>query len=269
MASKAPAVSGLRPAAAWPAARAPGALRALVVKELKLKYKRSALGFLWSLLTPVALMCVYLFVFGRVFDAPQSDYGLFLLCGLVPWHFFSVATMAATTSLVAESGFIRRIHFPRILVPASTVAANLVHLVVALACLMVVLVVTGRAPWLDLHWLVLAVAMETALCLGVAFALSVWNVRLRDIGQLMAIFVVVLFFATPVVYELSQVPDGYRPLVLANPLTMIMETYRTALFERPGPPAGELLLAVGEIVLILGLGYLAFARRSRELVKDL
>jgi ABC-type polysaccharide/polyol phosphate export permease len=154
-------------------------------------------------------------------------------------------------------------------VPASTVAANLVHLVVALACLMVVLVVTGRAPWLDLHWLVLAVAMETALCLGVAFALSVWNVRLRDIGQLMAIFVVVLFFATPVVYELSQVPDGYRPLVLANPLTMIMETYRTALFERPGPPAGELLLAVGEIVLILGLGYLAFARRSRELVKDL
>lgn len=262
-------VHALRESSSWPLAGAPDALRELVRKDLKLKYKRSVLGFLWSLLTPVALMCIYLFVFGRVFDAPQRDYALFLLCGLVPWHFFSLGLLAATNSILVESALIRRINFPRALVPAASVLANLIHFLVALACLLVLVAAMGRSPWLELHWLGLAVVLETALCLGVGLALSVWNVRLRDIGQLMAIFVVVLFFATPVVYELSQVPDAYRPLSLANPLTMIMETYRSALFEGPGPETGPLLISIGETALLLTFGYWLFSRRSPELVKEL
>lgn len=163
----------LRESTSWPLGAAPEALRELVRKELKLKYKRSLLGFLWSLVTPVVLMCVYLFVFGQVFEAPQRDYALFLLCGLVPWHFFSLGLMAATNSLLLERALIRRINFPRALVPAASVLANLVHFLVALACLLVLVVVTGRSPWLGLHWLALAVALETALCIGAGLALSV------------------------------------------------------------------------------------------------
>jgi ABC-2 type transport system permease protein len=263
------AVSQLRASTAWPPAGVPGALRELVAKDLKLKYKRSVLGFLWSLLTPLALMGVYLFVFGRVFDAPQTDFGLFLICGLVPWHFFTLAVTGATNSLLVEGQLIGRINFPRLLVPVSTVAANMAHFMVALACLVVAVSVAGRAPWVGAHWLVLAVVLETALCLGLGLALSVWNVRLRDIGQLISIFAVLLFFATPVVYELSQVPEGYRPLVLANPLTMIMEAYRAALFEGPRPDLGPMLLSIGETALVLALGWWAFSRRAPELAKDL
>ena len=95
-------VPSLRAPGVWPLRSAPAALRELVLKELKLKYKRSLLGFLWSLLTPLALMVVYLFVFEPVFDAPQSDFALFLLCGLVPWHYFNLALIAATNSVVGE-----------------------------------------------------------------------------------------------------------------------------------------------------------------------
>ena len=240
-----------------------------MLKELKLKYKRSLLGFLWSLLTPVALMVVYLFVFGRVFDAPQSDFALFLLCGLVPWHYLNLALIAATNSLVGERHLISRIGFPRFLVPVSSVMANLAHFLVALSGLLIAVVAAGRQPWLELHWLAVAIVLETTLCLGLTLALSVWNVRLRDVGQLMSIFAIVLFFATPVVYELSQVPDAYRPLALANPLTMIMESYRAALFEGALPEAAPMLLCVGEIAAVLALGCWSFSRRAANLAKEL
>ena len=262
-------VPPLRASAVWPLTGAPDALRELVRKELKIKYKRSLLGFLWSLLTPVALMAVYLFVFGRVFDAPQSDFALFLLCGLVPWHFFNLALIGATNSVLAERHLIRRINFPRFLVPVSSVVANLAHFTVALVGLLIAVTAAGRAPWLHVHWLALAVVLETAFCLGLTLALSVWNVRLRDVGQLMSIFALVAFFATPVVYELSQVPDAYRPLALANPLTMIMESYRAALYEGPVPDMGPMMLSVGEIALVLAFGCWAFSRRSPNLPKEL
>ena len=259
----------LAPPGDWSLAAAWEALEVLVVRYLKLKYKRSVLGFLWSLLTPLALMGIYLFVFGRVFDAPQRDFGLFLLAGLVPWQFFNVAVLGGTFCLVGERELLRRLNFPPVLVPFSAVLAHLLHLFIALACLVVVVALAGRAEWSNLGWLVLAVTLQTALCLGLALALSIWNVRLRDVGYLMPPFLVVLFFATPVVYELSQVPDAYRALTLSNPLSMIMEAYRAALLGGPEPAAGHMLLSAGETALVAGLGYAIFTRSSRGLPKEL
>jgi ABC-type polysaccharide/polyol phosphate export permease len=243
-------------------------LRALVIKELKVKYKRSILGFLWSLVTPVALVAVYLFVFGQIYRVGPDDFGLFLLSGLLPWHYFNMGLVAATNSLVDNAPLIRKVYFPRILIPVSSVVANLVTFLVGLGMLSIVAVLSGRSVWPHLHWLILAVGLETALCAGAAMALSIWNVYLRDIRQLISILLLVLFFMTPIVYELSFVPARFRPLLSLNPLSAIMAAYRSALFYGSDPDLGLVGIGAAVTLLILGFGWAVFRRQSPLLAKE-
>lgn len=244
-------------------------LRALVAKELKVKYKRSVLGFAWSLVTPLALSAIYLFVFVHVYQVPRKDFVLFLLVGLLPWNYFNLSILSATTSLVDNGSLIRKVYFPRFLLPSSNVLANLINFLAGMGILIVLLIFAGRPVWISLHWLVAAVVVETILCLGVALLLSITNVHFRDIGQLISILVLVLFFATPIVYDLSDIDrEMFRTILLANPLTGIMQTYRSSLYEPSVPNLSYFGLAVAESLLIFGLGALVFRRFSREVAKE-
>jgi lipopolysaccharide transport system permease protein len=243
-------------------------LRALVLKELKVKYKRSLLGFFWSLVTPIALTGVYLFVFIYVYKVPQKDFILFLLSGLLPWNFFNMSLLSATNSIVENGPIIRKLYFPRLLVPLSAVFANLITLLFAMGLFSVVLMLTGRPLWTHLHLLVLAIVLETLLVSGLALSLSVWNVYLRDIQQLISIVITVVFFATPVVYDLSRVPSRFKPFILANPMAAILELFRAALFTGRMPSASVVLLGIGEIVGLMALGLIVFQRLGPHLAKE-
>lgn len=243
-------------------------LRALVQKELKVKYKRSVLGLVWSLVTPLALTGVYLFVFVYVYKDPREDRILFLLSGMFPWHFFNLSLLAATNSLVENGPLIRKVYFPRLLIPVSTVTANLVNFLIGLGLLLVLLVASGREIWLQFHWLVAAVILESLLCIGVSLTLSVWNVFFRDIRHLISILLVMLFFSTPIVYELPQVPDNFRALILANPLSPIMHLYRASLFHVTAPDLGIVALGLAEVAVLLTFGVLVFRRHAPELAKE-
>lgn len=261
-------IAGLHPPTKRALVAAPEILRALVIKELKVKYKRSFLGFLWSLITPAALAGVYLFVFIYVYPVGKDDFILFLLSGLLPWNFFNLAILASTSSFVENSNLVRKVYFPRALLPVSTVLANLINFSMGLGLLMVVLIVSGRPIWLGLHWLIVAIVLETALCIGASLALSVWNVYFRDIGQLISIFILVLFFATPIVYDVSNVPEMFLPLIMANPLTAIMQTYRAALYSVSTPDLSLLALGTAETLVILALGYFVFRHQAPYLAKE-
>lgn len=243
-------------------------LRALVTKELKVKYKRSILGFFWSMITPIALTGIYLFVFIYVYKVPQKDFILFLLTGLLPWNYFNMSLMAATSSFVESGSMIRKVYFPRLLVPIATVTANLVNFLVGLSLLLIVLVVSGRPIWLTLHWLLIAVVLETALAIGLSLILATWNVFFRDIGQLISIAMIGLFFATPVVYDISRVPAPFRPIILANPMSSIIQTYRSSLFRAKSPDLGLLALGAAEVALIFVLGWLVYRRHANDLPKE-
>lgn len=246
-------------------------LRALVSKELKVKYKRSALGFLWSLITPIALTAIYLFVFVYVYKVPKKDFILFLLSGLLPWHFFNMSVLAATSSFVDNGPLIRKVYFPRQLLPFSIVIANLINFLVALVVLIVIVVAADKAVWSQAHWLVGAIVLETLLLMGFTLILSVGNVYFRDIQQLISILMLVFFFATPVVYEFSQLDDlpaWLRGAVMVNPLSAVMEMYRAALF-RISPPRLDLVLwGVAETLGILAVGTLLFRRFGPHLAKE-
>lgn len=262
------AVSELRPPGRRSLRDAREILLVLVTKELKVKYKRSVLGFAWSLVTPLALAGVYLFVFVSVYHVPQEDFALFLLTGLFPWHFFSMSLAATTESVINNAPMVRKVSFPRLVMPMSTVSANLVHFLLALALLVPLVAATGRPVWLHLHWLALAVVLETALCLGLGMALAVWNVYFRDIRQAVNIMLPVLFFATPIVYNLSLVPEAIRPFILANPLAGVMEVYRAALFEASAPHAGHAALAALQAAVALALGWVVFRRLAPHLARE-
>lgn len=244
-------------------------LWALVTKELKVKYKRSVLGFAWSLVTPLALAAIYLFVFVHVYQVPRKDFVLFLLVGLLPWNYFNLSVLSATTSLVENGPLIRKVYFPRFLLPCSNVLANLINFLAGMGLLIILLVMRGRPVWISLHWLIAAIVVETILCFGVALFLSITNVHFRDIGQLISIIILVLFFATPIVYDLSDIDqDLFRTILLMNPLTGIIQTYRSALYQPSVPNLGHFGLAIAETFLIFGLGALVFWRFSREVAKE-
>lgn len=246
-------------------------LRALVSKELKVKYKRSALGFLWSLITPIALTAIYLFVFVYVYKVPKRDFILFLLSGLLPWHYFNMSVLAATNSFVENGPLIRKVYFPRQLLPISIVIANLINFLIGLSVLMVVVLVVGKPFWSQAHWLVGAVLLETLILVGFTLILSLGNVYFRDIQQLISILMLVFFFATPVVYEFSQLdglPAWLRWTVMANPLSAVMEMYRAALFRIAPPRIDVVLLGVAEAFGILAIGGALFKRFGPHLAKE-
>lgn len=243
-------------------------LRALVTKELKVKYKRSVLGIFWSLITPVALTGIYLFVFIYIYQVPKKDYIIILLSGLLPWNFFNMSILAATPCLVENGPLIRKVYFPRVLLPLATVLSNLFNFLIALSILVVMVAVSGRPVWAQLHWLVLAVVLQTALCAGLAQFLSISNVYFRDIQQLITILMLVLFFATPIVYEFGDVPEPFSSFIIANPLTPIMEMYRAALVHARSPQLWMVGLGVGQVGAVLALGQWMFRRLSPNLAKE-
>lgn len=245
-----------------------GVLYALVVKQLKVKYKRSVLGFLWSFLLPILLAGVYLFVFVHVYKVPKPNFVLFLLSGLLPWQFFNTAIIASTGSFVENGSLIRKVYFPRVFLPLSAVLANLINLLGGIAILAVILLWRGEHLWTQLHWLILAIVLETSLAVACGLILATGNVYFRDIEQLVSLLATVLFFATPVVYELSQVPDAFRPFILANPLSGIMEIYRTAFLQSSAPESTVIGYAMLEIGLLLAIAYSIFRKVSPEIAKE-
>jgi ABC-2 type transport system permease protein len=244
-------------------------LYAFVAKQLKVKYKRSVLGFLWSFLLPILLTGVYLFVFIYVYKVPKRDFVLFLLSGLLPWQFFNTAILATTSTFVENGSLIRKVYFPRIFLPISAVLANFVTFLAGLCILEVILILRGEPVWSQLHWLVLAMLLQVALAIACGTILGTGNVYFRDIAQLVSILLTVLFFATPIVYELNQVPEAFRPVILANPLSGIMEIYRAAFLQSSPPEPQVIGLAVVETAVLLAVAYVLFRKMSPEMAKEL
>jgi len=243
-------------------------LIALARKDLKIRYKRSFLGFFWSMLNPILLTGIYLFVFIYVYRVKQPDFVLFLLSGLLPWQFFNMTILEAPNSMVNNAPLIRKFAFPKILIPTATVLANLLNFVLLLGLFSVIVTVLGRPIWRHFHWIILAILIEATLAVGCSLILSIGNVYLRDVRYIISFLTMVAFFATPIVYPLSRVPERFRPIILANPMTSIIGLYRAGFYN--SKPPGPLLIGLGllETLAILGLGLLIFRRFAPTLAKE-
>lgn len=212
-------------------------LVSLVSRELKARYRGSVLGFLWSLVNPLLLVGVFSLVFGEIYpgrSANADPYALFLVTGLFPWIWTSTALIEGAASLSANSGLIRKAVFPVDLLPVVSVSANLVHFVLALPILLGALAV-GRAlgypvlsPWS--FALPLVVALHLFMLCGAALGLSVLQVHFKDIRDLLANVLQLLFFLAPILYAQADIPPRLQRVIYANPFSPFVLAYQRLLF---------------------------------------
>ena len=246
-------------------------------RDLRAKYRGSFLGLAWSLLHPLVLMGVYLLVFSvlwKVAEVGSDDYWLFLLCGLPAWVFFATASQAASRSLLENANLIRKVRFPRQLVPLSIVGTNLVSFAVMLA------VVAALSLWQvpearDTVWLAFPLgALFACVVAGFALAVASLNALYRDVEHLLQALLLPWFFLTPVLYSLDQLPgvDEYPALEFllhwVNFLTPPIEAMRAVLFDGHLPAAGDAIYTAVAAVVALAVGGLVFSRSDDRIAVE-
>jgi ABC-type polysaccharide/polyol phosphate export permease len=257
----------------------------LTLRELRGRYKRSVLGWTWSLLNPLATVAIYSLVFGFFLkvDPPTGhpsglhSFALFLLCALVPWNFFQNGVSMGLGSLLANGNLIKKVYFPRELLVASTIGSLVVTMLIELGVLCAILLIAGSMvlPWIPV--LLFLVAIETVFVFGIALALSVWNVYFRDMQHLVNILIQVLFYTCPIVYPIRYVPKTadvlgveipLLRLYMLNPLVRLFEAFRDVLYDLRFPPLFDIFYVIVWAVASVAFGMWVFSRLDRRLAEE-
>jgi lipopolysaccharide transport system permease protein len=246
-------------------------------RDLRAKYKGSVLGLAWTLALPVALMLVYLVVFAVLWKAQPSeldDYWLFLLCGLPPWVFFATSLQNGSRSLVANAPIIRKVRFPRQLVPLAVVATEVVAFA-AMTAIVLGLTFWFRSESRDLAWVSVPVAaVIVAFVAGLALTAASLNAVFRDVEFVIAAALLPWFFLTPVLYQLEDLPGAdSRPWLVdllhwGNPVTPAIESYRAPLYAGELPPLADALYLCVAAVVALAIGALVFSRVDDRIASE-
>jgi ABC-type polysaccharide/polyol phosphate export permease len=249
----------------------------LTLRELRSKYKRSFLGWAWSMVNPLANMAVYTLVFSLFFRAAPAkganglnEYALFLMCGLLAWNFFSNSVIGSIGSLVGNAGLIKKTYFPRALLPAANVGSNLVSHLIEMGLLVAVLV--GFGDWQAAAYipiLLVLIAVLAVFALGVGMLFSALNVYFRDIEHFMGIFMLVWFYLTPVIYPINLVPHKYVPFLRANPMTEMADCFRNVLYYARFPHLAALAYFAAWAFALFGIGWTVFKKLEGGLAEEL
>ena len=211
----------------------------LVVRDLKVRYKNSVMGFFWSLLNPLLQVATITIVFKFIMDVRIPNLSAYLLCAFLPWTFFQMSVLDASSSVLFHRDLVKKTYFPREILPASIVLSNLVHFILALGVVFIYLLILGTPILVTWLLLPVVVIIQLLLNMGVAFFVSCLNVFYEDIKYLATVILSLLFFLTPIMYLVEQVnasqriPETLKPLLVklyhVNPLSFLVTAYRKLL----------------------------------------
>ncbi len=253
-------------------------VRNLVLRDLKVRYKNSVLGIVWSLLNPLGMMVVFTVVFTVLAGNPSVPaYPAFILCALLPWNFFAASITGGTSSIVGNGHLIKKIYFPREVLPLSMVLANLVHFIIALPVYFILaralnVPISGGivSPWIVL--LPAVILVQLAFTLGVSFILATINVFYRDTQLVLEVIILAWFFLTPIFWDVKTLPATRelfgvtipvaRLVYILNPMASIIASYRDILYWGALPGLDFFLRTAATSILVLLAGYWLFHRYS-------
>jgi lipopolysaccharide transport system permease protein len=241
----------------------------LTWRDIKVRYKQTALGAAWAVIQPFFTMVVFSIFFGRLAKLPSEGvpYPVFTYCALVPWTYFATALTQSSNSLVDHARLITKVYFPRILVPAAAVIAGLVDLAIAFVVLVGMLLWYGVTPGPAVLLLPLLALLATITALAVGLWLSALNVQYRDVKYTIPFLVQFWLFLTPVAYSSTLVPERWRALYALNPMTGVVEGFRWALLGHRAAPGPMLLISIASVLLLL-IGGLFYFRRMEQRFAD-
>lgn len=241
----------------------------LVWRDVKVRYKQTALGVLWVILQPLVSMAIFTVLFGVLLKVPSGDapYPVFAFAGLLPWNYFSQSLTRASTSLVNSSHLITKIYFPRLVIPLSGVFSGLVDFAISFAVLLILMLLYGVTPTVRMLLLPALLLLALVTALGFGLWLSALNVKYRDVGYLLPFLIQIWMYLTPVVYGSALIPERYRFLLSLNPMTGVVEGFRWALLGgdlESYLSAPLLALSVGIALAVLVSGAVFFRTTERS-----
>ena len=239
-------------------------VRALVARELKVRYRRSAIGFLWTMLQPLLTMLVLQLVFSQIFAVrlTYGNYPIFALAGILFWNFFSQSIVASMNSLRGNAQLLQKLPVPKAVFPLATVISGVVNLVFALVPLFAILVVTGHPIRPALLFLPVSIFLVALFTLGAGLLLSPMAVFFSDVVELIGVLLMLLMYLTPVIYPMEIVPERMRWVVRFNPIRSILEVFRDPIYQGEIPPLSHLAVCVAIAVLAFALGAWVFHKSS-------
>ncbi len=226
----------------------------LVIKELKLRYRGSILGFFWSFLNPLLLMAVYALVFSVYMRIQMEHYPVFMFCGLLPWIWFSASLLEGVNSIVGRGDLITKAFFPPQILPMVTLLSNLINFLLSLPILFIFLWASHLVPEWPLVVLPLILIAQLLFTLGLVLALSALNVHFRDLTHILGNLLTLWFFVCPIIYPLKQIPERFRFLVNFNPMALMTLMYQDIFFYGRFPNFRVLgwLLILGVVTIVIG-----------------
>jgi ABC-type polysaccharide/polyol phosphate export permease len=248
-------------------------IRNLVVRDLKVRYKNSVLGILWSLLNPLLMTIVFTIVFSLMLRSDIPNYPVFFMCAYLPWSFLSESVMGGTSSIVANAHLIKKVYFPREALPLSDVLSGLVNFLLALIVLFGMIFVFQVRLTGSIIVLPVVIVSQVLFTLGLVFFLSTANVFYRDTQHIMQVVMQAWFFLTPIFYPIDIIPESATILGLSvnlqlwvrrlNPMASLVASYRDILFKGEVPGFDFLFRTVVTCIVVFVTGYLIFCRYSQ------
>src|SRR6202050_1341121 len=240
----------------------------LVWRDVKVRYKQTALGAAWAVLQPVMTMLVFSLFFGRLAKVPSDGvpYPIFAYVALLPWQLFAFALNESSNSLVASQNLITKVYFPRLVIPISSVLAGLVDFAIAFVILLVMMLYYGIVPTAAVALLPLFLLLAVATALSVGLWLSALNVKYRDVRYTIPFLTQFWMFATPVAYPSSLIPERWRAIYGLNPMAGVVGGFRWALLGKSAP--GPLLSVSVLAVIVLLIGGLRYFRKTESTFAD-
>lgn len=242
----------------------------LIHRELRSKYKGSALGFLWTYINPLCQIVVYAFFFSMIFKSGIECFYLYLIVSMFPWNFFSGGTVQGLGSVRYQGDLVKKIYFPRQILPMVSVSVNLVNMLISFVIIYGVLLISGWGiDWKLQIYLIPIILIEYIFTFGLSLLLSAVEVYFRDIEHIVSVIMMVWMYVTPMFYSISFVPEEFLPAFNCNPMLYIISMYQQVLYYKVAPQADCMTNGIIVSLIMLVTGWLVFARLEKRFAEEL
>ena len=244
-------------------------LKTNVKKEIRGRYKNSILGVMWSFLNPLLQLVVYSVIFGALLAGGDPTYPIYICVALIPWTYFTTTITQAAFTVVGNGDIIKKVYFPREILPISVVTSGAVNFVISTIIILAFVIFSG----VGLSWYILlypfVLLIQYILLLGISFIVSSITVYFRDLEHIIGIVLLAAFYGTPIVYKLEQLPANLQIIMQLNPMTHIINGYRDIFYYHQMPDMKVLLILLGISVLVTVVGYFIFKKLQKGFAEQL
>ena len=245
-------------------------LKTSIKKDIGGKYKNSFLGVLWSFVNPLLQIIVYAIIFPLIMKSDIPNYVVFMVCGLIPWNYFSTVINRASFVMIENGNIIKKVYFPREILPLSLVTSETVNFLIS--SILILLFALGYGVHLNILYILfypLVLLVQYVLLLGISLIVSSVTVYFRDLQHFIGVLLQLFFYATPIVYAVDVIPANFRWILKLNPMTYIIEGYRDIFWQPTMPNITNLLVVLAIGIAICIIGYLMFNKLQKKFAEEL